>query len=186
VCRARVLDLPPHPLHRLHELVLPSLLPRPTGLLDLGESFAQASTREVLEETGVPCEYESLLTLWHRHDLAMHGISDIYVVCLLRPLTDPAAAITVDPAEISDCRWMPVEEFLATQEHPLITRVLETAFGLPKGDGGEEYGEMVRRIGGGGRLRPRVVMKEHDVQFGTRPAIPTYVGVEVGSPGRDD
>lgn len=176
-----------------HGIIIPlyfSLTPSSlSGLLDKGESFAQASTREVLEETGVRCEYESLLTLWHRHNLAMHDISDIYVVCLLKPVVDPTTGggITIDAAEISDCCWMPVEEFLATQKHPLVTRILETCFGLEKseeGDGG--YGEVVRVASGGGRLRPRVVMKEHDVRFGTRPGIPTYVGVEVDSSGRTD
>mmetsp|Transcript_40907 Transcript_40907/g.80042 ORF Transcript_40907/g.80042 Transcript_40907/m.80042 type:complete len:367 (+) Transcript_40907:98-1198(+) len=157
----------------------------PGGLLDAGESFAEASTREVLEETGVQCDYESMLTLWHRHGLAMHGISDIYVVALLKPRTE-SAAITTDPAEISDCRWMKVDKFLATQKHPLITRILETSYGLKKRDEGsgdddaQYYADLVHAVGGGERLLPRIVMKEHDVRFGTRPAIPTYVGVPGG------
>jgi len=165
----------------------------PGGLLDAGESFAQASTREVLEETGVNCTYESLLTLWHRHNIPPHGISDIYVVCLLRPppptTNDKSAggtAIEIDPQEISDCRWMKVEEFLAIQNHPLITRILETTFGLETrtGEEGEEekdeeyFAKVVERVGGGGRLSPRAVMEEYDIRFSaTRPVIPTYVGV---------
>jgi len=177
----------------------------PGGLLDAGESFAQASTREVLEETGVPCTYESLLTLWHRHQLPPHGISDIYVVCLLRPTvmttttnnTDTNTnkrAIKIDPEEISDCKWMKVEEFLATQDHPLITRILGTSFGLLDRDEGtaeeekeeettrdeDYYANVVKRVSGGKRLRPRAVMEEYDVRFGsTRPVIPTYVGVSM-------
>jgi len=175
----------------------------PGGLLDVGESFAEASTREVWEETGVACHYEGVLTLWHRHGLALHGISDIYVVCLLRPkVSDPSnssagagnsnhktdrSIISVDPAEISDCCWMPVAEFLETQKHPLITRILGTSFGLQKkttsqsddnnDDIGRYYEDKVLKASRGDRLKPHVMMKEHDVQFGTRPPISTYIGV---------
>lgn len=155
------------------------------------------------EETGVACEYESVLTLWHRHGLALHGISDIYVVCLLRPKvaaeSDSSSTsgisderkdrISVDPAEISDCCWMPVAEFMETQRHPLISRILDTTFGLNKkstdvtteGEGDRAYYEdTVLKVSGGMRLKPRVMMMEHDVQFGTRPPILTYVGVPGG------
>ena len=42
----------------------------PGGLLDAGESFAQAAVRETLEETGVHTEFKSLLSFWHRHGLS--------------------------------------------------------------------------------------------------------------------
>jgi|MDSY01.1.fsa_nt_gb 8-oxo-dGTP pyrophosphatase MutT (NUDIX family) len=160
----------------------------PGGLIDRGESFHEAAVREVFEETGVETESEALLTMWHRHGLTF-GISDIYVVCLLKP--KPDSVIKPDPVEISAARWMKVSEFCKTQRHPLITRILKTCFSLPvdtiaSSPPGSAEDVLLRSdddYARGERLRPRVVMKEHSVQFGQRPAIPTFVGVAEKSKG---
>ena len=85
------------------------LLKLPGGLANLGEDFGATAVREVQEETGVVSEFESLLAMRHQHNVAW-GRSDIYVVCALRALTE---TICMDPGEISECRWVSREEFIA-------------------------------------------------------------------------
>lgn len=135
----------------------------PGGLLDRDESFEEATCREVLEETGVPCEFESVLAFWHRHGLKWNK-SDLYYVCLLRP---ESLEIEKCPVEVSDARWMHVDEFLATQDHPLITHVLSANFGL---DGSSE-------VGTAERLTPRAEMAAGSVQWPGREPYPTYSSI---------
>ena len=56
----------------------------PGGLLDAGETFAEAAVRETFEETGVRTRFRSLLSFWHRHGLTW-GKSDLYYVARLEP-----------------------------------------------------------------------------------------------------
>lgn len=149
----------------------------PGGLLDAGESFGEAAIREVYEETGVRCEFESMLTFWHRHGLT-YGQSDVYVVCLLRLAADDddeggAKRINIDPVEISDAMWMNIDDFLQTQEHPLILHVLRSVFRLDDSVKGALADD-------GGRIRPRVEIAEgFDVKFRSRALpFPTYTAKE--------
>jgi ADP-ribose pyrophosphatase YjhB (NUDIX family) len=81
----------------------------PGGHVEQGESFVAAIEREVFEETGVKSSFRSVISM--RHNLQyMFGCSDLYVCCLLEPET---TSITFDAAEIAQCRWMPVADFLA-------------------------------------------------------------------------
>lgn len=132
----------------------------PGGLLDAGESFEEATCREVLEETGIPCEFESILTFWHRHGLKF-GKSDLYYVCLLRP---KSLEIDACPVEISAATWMPIDEFLETQDHPLIRHVLKESFEV---DGS-------RAVGSSERLSPSAEMQTGGVQWPGRAPYPTY------------
>lgn len=190
----------------------------PGGMLDKGEAFGAAACREVLEETGVKCDFEGVLALWNRHGLSF-GVSDIYVVCMLRPLSSSSSSsaagtfspsssssfrppLNIDPVEVSAARWMPLSEFVHTQPHPLIRRILEISFGiklppldelLVQGDDGEDDSRRFKEAGGGSdqkaavvvpskgaassRLRPRVALQEFPVTFGNRPPIPTFLPV---------
>lgn len=139
----------------------------PGGLLDAGESFEEASCREVVEETGVDCTFESLLTFWHRHGLTF-GKSDFYFVCLLRP---KSKEVDIDPVEISAATWMPVEEFLSTQDHPLIHHILKNCF-----HGLGESEEASNQKLSGQRLQPAFEMVEGFVQWPNRQPYPTYTG----------
>lgn len=58
----------------------------PTGLSDPGEDIADAAMREVLEETGVKTEFVKLLCFRQAHNI-LFGKSDLFFVCVLRPLT---------------------------------------------------------------------------------------------------
>eukprot|EP00980_Cylindrotheca_fusiformis_P031103 scaffold25830_cov162-Cylindrotheca_fusiformis.AAC.4 len=132
----------------------------PGGLLDAGESFEEATCREVFEETGVPCEFESILTFWHRHGLHF-GKSDLYYVCLLRPKSHE---IDFCPVEVSAARWMAIDEFLETQDHPLIKHVLRNNFQI----------ETSGQVGNSNRLTPLAEMTAGAVQWPNRPPHPTY------------
>ena len=76
--------------------------------MDPGESAAEACVREVLEETGVRAKFESIACFRHWHGYR-YGKSDIYFVGKLRALSKK---ITMQTAEIQECLWMPVSEFI--------------------------------------------------------------------------
>ena len=83
----------------------------PGGALREGEHLADGVIREVREETGVETGFEALVCLRHWHGYR-YGKSDIYFVCRRHPLT---REITRQEEEIAECRWMPVEEYLAAE-----------------------------------------------------------------------
>lgn len=72
--------------------------------LCVGEDLIDTAQREVLEETGVECEFVSLLAFRHQHNYRF-GCSDIYFICVMRPITQE---IKPCPREVSDCQWMDV------------------------------------------------------------------------------
>lgn len=69
-----------------------------------GEDITEACQREVLEETGVPCQFVSILSFRHQHGYRF-GCSDVYFVCLMRPVSEE---INPCEKEIADCQWMDV------------------------------------------------------------------------------
>ena len=83
----------------------------PGGALQSGEHLGQAVEREVLEETGVVAKFESIACFRHWHGYR-YGKSDIYFVGKLRPLSKE---ITMQAAEIQECLWMPVDDFIESK-----------------------------------------------------------------------
>ena len=136
----------------------------PGGMLDKGESFEEATIREVYEETGIECSFEGILSFWHRHNLKW-GKSDLYYVCLLRP---KSLELNICPVEISDATWMHVNDFLANENHPLITEVMRNNFSLDVTSNVNENAE---------RLKPLAYMKPGSVQWPGREPYPTYYSV---------
>ncbi|KAG7271462.1 hypothetical protein CRUP_016364 [Coryphaenoides rupestris] len=87
----------------------------PGGLSELGEDIGCTAVREVREETGVLSEFVSLLSVrqQHRHPGAF-GMSDLYLICRLRPLTHRIHFCT---EECLRCDWLPLAE-LARADAP--------------------------------------------------------------------
>jgi 8-oxo-dGTP pyrophosphatase MutT (NUDIX family) len=73
-----------------------------------GEEISNAAIRETFEETGVRCKFESLLTFRHMHKYR-HGLSDLYFICLLQPITEE---INMCEIEIADCKWVDVSDMI--------------------------------------------------------------------------
>ena len=71
-----------------------------------------AVIREVREETGIRTQFDALVCFRHWHGYR-YGKSDIYFVCRLSPLTHE---ITLQEEEIADGLWMPVDEYLASED----------------------------------------------------------------------
>ncbi len=96
----------------------------PGGALDPGEHISDAALREVFEETGIRTEFLSLHCFRHWHGYRYRK-SDIYFVCRLKPLNHD---ITADPREISEARWMPLDDFLSDPDtHPFNRRIVSAA-----------------------------------------------------------
>lgn len=79
----------------------------------VGEDLVDAALREVFEETGIKCEFQSILTIRQGHN-GIFGCSDIYVVVNLKALNED---IKKCDREIAECQWMNIEEYLT---HPHI------------------------------------------------------------------
>lgn len=83
----------------------------PGGFIEQGEHIASGIVREVREETGVETRFESLVMFRHLHRTT-YGKSNVYFVCRLGVIS---AEITIDPIEIAECLWMPVDAFLSNE-----------------------------------------------------------------------
>ncbi|KAL1453045.1 hypothetical protein WDU94_007221 [Cyamophila willieti] len=85
----------------------------PGGHVDPSEDIGEAAKREVLEETNIKTEFHSVVAFRHTHKAAF-GCSDIYFIVRLKPLSED---IIKDDREITDSKWMDVDEFL---NHPEV------------------------------------------------------------------
>ncbi|XP_071772304.2 nucleoside diphosphate-linked moiety X motif 6 [Centroberyx gerrardi] len=94
----------------------------PGGLSDPGENIGATAVREVFEETGVRSEFRSLLSIRQQHNHpGAFGMSDMYVICRLSPLTFDINFCT---QECLRCEWLHLAELAKTNETtPITTRV---------------------------------------------------------------
>ncbi|XP_070206085.1 uncharacterized protein [Littorina saxatilis] len=84
----------------------------PGGHADKGEDLADTARREVREETGIDSEFVSLLAFRHLHKYRF-GCSDMYFICVMKPLT---TQIKPCPVEIADCRWMDLDDYISSAD----------------------------------------------------------------------
>jgi 8-oxo-dGTP diphosphatase len=85
----------------------------PGGHIDNGEMISSALEREVLEETGVIVEFESIISLGHFYPHQFHK-SNLYVLCIASPKT---FEINIqDTHEIIDAKWIDVNKYLEDDE----------------------------------------------------------------------
>lgn len=72
-----------------------------------GEDIGEAAEREVREETGITCRFQSILCFRHQHQYNF-GCSDLYFICLMKA---ESTQIKVCPNEIAVAQWMPVSSY---------------------------------------------------------------------------
>ncbi|KAF7653631.1 hypothetical protein LDENG_00080650 [Lucifuga dentata] len=105
----------------------------PGGLSDPGENISATAVREVYEETGVRSEFRSLLSIrqQHRHPGAF-GMSDMYIICRLSPLT---YSINFCTQECLRCEWLDLAELAKTGDTtPITSRVAKLLlYGVEQG-----------------------------------------------------
>ena len=98
----------------------------PGGHVDLGEKLQTAVCREVLEETGIIVEFESIITLssFHPHQF---GKGNIYVLC---NATAKSHEINIlDTQEILEAKWMDVDLFLEHEDtFEYVKEIIQSSF----------------------------------------------------------
>uniref|UniRef100_A0A8C9XT78 Nucleoside diphosphate-linked moiety X motif 6 n=1 Tax=Sander lucioperca TaxID=283035 RepID=A0A8C9XT78_SANLU len=94
----------------------------PGGLSDPGENIGATAVREVFEETGVHAEFRSLLSIRQQHNHpGAFGMSDMYIICRLCPLTYDINFCT---QECLRCDWLDLAELARTSDTtPITSRV---------------------------------------------------------------
>jgi len=85
----------------------------PGGHIDLGEKISDAVQREVLEETGINVEFESISSVSHFHP-HQFGKGNLYILCKCRALSYEINI--TDTQEILDAKWIDVNEYLSSEE----------------------------------------------------------------------
>ena len=84
----------------------------PGGYIDNEESISVAAKREVLEETGVKIDIESIISLAHSYPSAFDE-SNFYIVAVAKALS---FGINIsDTDEITEAKWIDIEEFFNTE-----------------------------------------------------------------------
>ncbi|XP_022615591.1 nucleoside diphosphate-linked moiety X motif 6 [Seriola dumerili] len=107
----------------------------PGGLSDPGENIGVTAVREVFEETGVRSEFRSLLSIRQQHNHpGAFGMSDMYIICRLSPLTYDINFCT---QECLRCEWLDLAELAKTNDTtPITSRVARLLLhGLERGFG---------------------------------------------------
>ena len=80
----------------------------PGGYIDDKENISQALQREVLEETGVKIELDSIVSLGHSSQSQFEKFN-LYVVCSAKALSKKINI--VDSHEIIEAKWMDIDEY---------------------------------------------------------------------------
>ena len=157
-------------MHKLSSTSLSSCL-----CLCFGFRILDSDCAQVWEETGLRTNFNSILCFWNRHHLEPWGQSDIYIVAHLTPADEATMHdFNMDPQEISACQWMDIDEFIRTEDHPLILKILQESVGVPvsepESERSDSDSERALDV-----VDPAAKMERVEVQWPGRPRIPTYV-----------
>lgn len=107
----------------------------PGGLSELGENIDEAIIREVMEETGIACKFQSVISFRHTHNLQF-GRSDLYFMCRLEPIEEideNGDAIIPKPipqvGEIEKAEWIPFQDYKdmisGDNGHPMMRHIVD-------------------------------------------------------------
>lgn len=100
----------------------------PGGYVNRGEDLGVAAVREVMEETGIKCKFNSVLSFRHSHDVQW-GQGDVYIICKCEPLT---TEIKID-MEIDDATWLTVSDLQKQNKTEMMAKIISD---LPNYDDG--------------------------------------------------
>ncbi len=97
----------------------------PGGYIDDCENISQAVVREVLEETGVKVEFESIVSLGH-FTPGQFNESNLYIICRAKPLSKEINII--DSKEIIEACWMDIDAYFNDEDIvPYNKKIVESA-----------------------------------------------------------
>jgi ADP-ribose pyrophosphatase YjhB (NUDIX family) len=96
----------------------------PSGYYEPGESFEQATAREVLEETAIAVEVGELVCtmVWKREHDRRQNVLAYFLATPLDPAQEPRAQLEED---IEDARFVDPSELSVAEIHPLDQAILE-------------------------------------------------------------
>lgn len=89
---------------------LGEMLKLPGGHMELNETIEQGVLRETAEETGIYCQFGSVIAVASVFPYQL-GKSNIYLACLLRPLNEEIKIEDIE--EIEFATWMALDEFFS-------------------------------------------------------------------------
>lgn len=97
----------------------------PGGYIDDKENISQALQREVLEETGIKIELNSIVSLGH-FSPSQFEKSNLYIVCNAKALSYEINIADVD--EIIEAKWMDLDEYFNCEDiHTYNKNLVKTA-----------------------------------------------------------
>ena len=97
----------------------------PGGYIDNKENISQALKREVIEETGINIEMESIVSIGH-FSPGQFNESNIYIVCKAKPLS--TLINIADSQEIIEARWINIDKYMNSEDiHPYNKKIVTAA-----------------------------------------------------------
>ncbi|WP_159245496.1 NUDIX hydrolase [Pseudomonas koreensis] len=91
----------------------------PGGHVEATERIQDSIQREVLEETGIDAEFESIVDFTTKHPYQF-GKSNLHFICQMRALTHAINILDVD--EIEDAIWISLDSYISDPTNSLSNR----------------------------------------------------------------